>query len=603
MLNPFRNLIRTRQGEYSPGRILAITIISIIFAEVIAMSVIYYLPFLPYIQQTLLDVLIMGLVIFPLLLTLTYKPLFQYIQQHRQSENISQARLRLMLLANTHTLNELLQGTLDELEILTGSTIGFFHFLEADENMLWLQSWSTNTLQKMCTAEGAGSHYRVEDAGVWADCVRQRQPVVHNDYASLLDRKGLPAGHATIVREMAVPIIRHNKVVAIFGLGNKPQDYSSKDVEFVSVLADFAWDIVDRKRAEVKLLKSEEKFRTLVDWTYDWEKWLDPDENIVYNSPSCERITGYTPEDFNADPFLLKRIVHPDDRQAYDEHHKLIHDESAGMVSIEYRIIARDGNEHWIEHICRPLFGSDNRYLGRRISNRDISMRKEAEKEKFEHIKKEATLNRSIQTIQSDIARDLHDTLGQNISYLRMNLEHLSDTQLRDQVQSVKQIQSMVKTANESYELIRTMLSVLQPVNPDDPLKIFTRYADQVSDRTSFQIELSGHENHRHLSPRLGRQLFYIFREALSNIEKYADPVRVSANFNWAENGLTMEISDDGCGFDLEHVQNLGHYGLQFMRERTELMNGIFSIQSAPGQGTTITINVPYEEVSLIALQ
>ena len=523
LITSIRGLVLT-QGQYSPMRILIITIVSIILAEAIAMLVIYNFQFLPYLSQVILDIIIMTVIISPSLYLLTFRPLHQHLQQQRQSESIIKTRLHLMQFANTHTLNELLQMTLDELETLTGSTIGFFHFLEADQNMIWLQAWSTNTLQNMCNAEGEGSHYEVEKAGVWADCIRQRRPVIHNDYASLKDRKGMPEGHATVVREMAIPIIRSNKVVAILGLGNKPEDYTSRDQDLVSTLADFAWDIVERKRVELNLLESEEKFHNLVDWTYDWEKWLDPEENIVYSSPSCERITGFTPAEFIADKDLLKRIVHPDDKQLFLEHHRVIHDESAGPVSIEYRIIARDGSEHWIEHVCRPLFESGNRYLGRRVSNRDISERKQAEKENQEHNQKEGILTQSIRTIQTDIARDLHDTLGQNIGFLRMTLEHLSESKLQDQVQTQKQIQSMIKAANESYDLIRTMLAVLQPGDPIDPVNLFNRYADQVSERSAFQVAISNHGIPRLLSPQQGRQLFYIFREALSNIEKSAKP-------------------------------------------------------------------------------
>ena len=155
-----------------------------------------------------------------------------------------------MQLANTHPMEELLQITLDEIESLTGSKIGFFHFLDADQKTIRLQAWSTNTLQNMCKAEGQGSHYDLEQAGVWADAVRLRKPIIHNNYAALTERKGLPEGHAQIIREMVVPIQRDNKVVAILGLGNKPQDYIANDVELVSTFADFAWDIVDYKRIE-----------------------------------------------------------------------------------------------------------------------------------------------------------------------------------------------------------------------------------------------------------------------------------------------------------------------------------------------------------------
>ena len=136
----------------------------------------------------------------PLIIILSYRPLLKHIAEQERAESIMQVRLRLMQFSVTHTVDELLQDTLDEIEALTGSTIGFFHFLEADQKTLWLQAWSTNTLQNMCNAEGKDSHYSVDDAGVWADCVRQRQPVIHNDYASLAHRKGTPEGHAPIIR-------------------------------------------------------------------------------------------------------------------------------------------------------------------------------------------------------------------------------------------------------------------------------------------------------------------------------------------------------------------------------------------------------------------
>ena len=391
------------QRQFSPGRILAITIGGIALAEVFAMLIVYYLRDWPYYQQVLFDAAVMTAIIFPILYFLSFKPLLLQIRQRYQSESIIQARLRLMQFANTHTLDELLQFALDEIETLTGSTIGFFHFIEADQKTLWLEAWSTNTLQNMCEAEGKDRHYDVEQAGVWADAVRQRQPIIHNNYATLPHRKGIPEGHALIVRELVIPILRDKKVMAILGLGNKPRDFTTNDVEVVSTFADFAWDIVEHKRAENAIRKSEEKFRTFVDWTYDWEKWLDPRGNIVYTSPSCERITGYTSEEIIADPDLLIRMVHPDDRQFYEEHQGNVHDESAGPISIEYRIISRDGSEHWLEHVCRPLFGTDDSYLGRRVSNRDITERKQAEKKISEQNQKELILTQTIQTIQTDI--------------------------------------------------------------------------------------------------------------------------------------------------------------------------------------------------------
>ncbi|MGB7872988.1 MAG: GAF domain-containing protein, partial [Anaerolineales bacterium] len=505
-------------------------------------------------------------------------------------------RLRLMQFAVAHTVDELLQLTLDEIEVLTGSTVSFYHSVEADQNTIVLQAWSTSTLKNMCTAEGKDSHYSVDEAGVWADCIRQRKPVIHNDYVSLAHRKGLPEGHASIVREMVIPILRDGQIVATLGVGNKPQDFTENDVELVSTFADFAWDIIERKQAEDALRESEQKFRTLVDWTYDCEQWVDPQGKIVYISPSCERITGYKPEDFISDSDLLARIVHPDDHNFYKKHHQLVHDETADISSVEYRIIAKDGSEHWIEHNCRPLFGEDNHYLGRRVSNRDITGRKQTEKEIRERDQKENMLTQTIHSMQLEIARDLHDTIGQNIGYLRMKLDHLSETNLTTQSDLKSEITNMLKVTNESYDLIRGTMTVLQSGGLADPLPLFIQYANEIEERSSFKVEVSSQGEPRPLSPNQVRQLFFVFREALSNIEKHARASQVSVKLIWEDVNLDLTIADNGRGFRLDDTQVRNHFGLKFMKERIESLKGVFTVNTVPNKGTRIKITLPYEK-------
>ena len=178
------------------------------------------------------------------------------ITERKQAERVLQARLRMSDYALNHSLEELLTKVLDEAEALTNSRIGFFHFVDADQSTLSLQTWSTKTLSTFCSAEGKGRHYALNKAGVWADCIRKKRPVIHNDYETLPNRKGLPPGHAQVWRELVVPIFRNKLVVAVLGIGNKPSDYTTQEVKILQHLANLAWDIVIRKRAEEDLQKA-----------------------------------------------------------------------------------------------------------------------------------------------------------------------------------------------------------------------------------------------------------------------------------------------------------------------------------------------------------
>jgi len=127
-----------------------------------------------------------------------------------------------------------------------------------------------------------------------------------------------------------------------------------------------------------ELGRSEERFRLIADLSYYWETWRGPDGKYLYISPSCKRITGYTPEEFTRDPDLIKRIAHPADQQKVSTHFSKELDQ-AEIAQAEFRIITRAGEERWISHSCQPVYAADGARLGHRSSNRDFTIRKETE--------------------------------------------------------------------------------------------------------------------------------------------------------------------------------------------------------------------------------
>ncbi len=152
----------------------------------------------------------------------------------------------------------------------------------------------------------------------------------------------------------------------------------NSDNEFTGTQIIFK-DISKSKKAEKALAASELKYHAIADNTFDWEFWETDKHKYIYHSPSCQRISGHPPEDFFRDPSLIEKIIHPDDRQKYNEHHKNETNNYNKHEPIEFRIINSMGEIVWIEHECAPAFSKKSEFLGIRGSNRDCSARKKAE--------------------------------------------------------------------------------------------------------------------------------------------------------------------------------------------------------------------------------
>ncbi|MFA7705717.1 MAG: PAS domain S-box protein [Candidatus Omnitrophota bacterium] len=155
--------------------------------------------------------------------------------------------------------------------------------------------------------------------------------------------------------------------------------FDDKTKKLIGVI-EYARDISRRMEAEEALRISEERFRTIADFTYDWEYWQGIDNRMIYVSPSCERITGYTPDDFMQDPALIERIVYRDDIEKLCKQVKEA-TEKCMKLEVDFRIVNRNGKIVWLSHVCVPIFNKEGKLLGRRASNRDITKNKENEAE------------------------------------------------------------------------------------------------------------------------------------------------------------------------------------------------------------------------------
>jgi diguanylate cyclase (GGDEF)-like protein/PAS domain S-box-containing protein len=166
----------------------------------------------------------------------------------------------------------------------------------------------------------------------------------------------------------------------LFFASARPQPlWTEKDLGALSMFGEVVSNALERRTAEEALRASEERYRTIVDYTYDWESWIGPDGTFLHAGSSCERITGYGPDFFLRDPVFIHRLIHQEDLPLWKDY---MADESrVEGDSIDFRIFRRDGRMRWISQVSRRVHGPDGAFRGLRVSMRDITDRKFMEKQ------------------------------------------------------------------------------------------------------------------------------------------------------------------------------------------------------------------------------
>jgi two-component system, NtrC family, sensor kinase len=179
--------------------------------------------------------------------------MFDEVTERRYYEFILTFRLRILQMAENSSVESLLQTTLDEAERVTQSRIGFVFFVAKDQRSLSLQSISTNTGKVICRKKEKREQLPLDKAGIWAEAVREQRAIMHNYDPPIKHYLGIAKEcEKEVMRELVVPVIRNDRIVAIMGIGNKPVSYDEKDIRWTTILANLTWDIVAKKIAETE---------------------------------------------------------------------------------------------------------------------------------------------------------------------------------------------------------------------------------------------------------------------------------------------------------------------------------------------------------------
>ncbi len=345
------------------------------------------------------------------------------------------------------------------------------------------------------------------------------------------------------------------------------------------------FDISDRKEFEKIVYASEEKYRTLADYTYDWEAWLSPEGMYRYVSPSSERISGYRAEEFLADPELVIRITHPDDRDKIQSHYQGVLYPDTGARQIDYRIITKSGEERWISHICQSVFRDDGTWIGRRENKRDITFRKEIEKA---YQQANIKLNLLSSITRHDVLNQLSVLIGFTDMALEMNRDLEIDIML-------KRVMAAGETISEQISFTRTY----QDIGIQDPV---WQHIPVVISKAAAAIRIATIEVDNALTclevladPLLEKVFFCL----LDNSERHGKRVtrsRFSCRFE--EENLIIVYEDDGIGidpfekgriFDRGFGKNTG-YGLFLAKEILGISGNSITETGTQGEGARFEI-------------
>jgi len=197
------------------------------------------------------------------------------------------------------------------------------------------------------------------------------------------------------------------------------------------------------------------------------------------------------------------------------------------------------------------------------------------------------------------IARELHDDTIQSMIGISRRLEALSTTEQTLPDSAANRIRELQQATSDVINRVRLFSQALRPSTLDylGLLPTLEELIGAINRHDGLRAELWVHGEQRRLSSEVELTLFRIVQEALNNVIKHADAVRVVTVVEMSDSNVTITVQDDGVGFQpstlAEHPATASRLGLLGMQERARLLGGVLSIDSTPGHGTKVTVNVP----------
>lgn len=364
------------------------------------------------------------------------------------------------------------------------------------------------------------------------------------------------------------------------------------------VILSIARDITERKQAEAALQESEEQYRRLVELSPDAISVQVEDEIVFMNSAGVDLFGAAEAEQLNGKS--VWDFVPSEYRQIVEERYRQMRQEGTKVPLIELKLMRLDGTSVDVEVTAIPLTYADKPAI--QAIFRDISERKrteEALQQYAERLRALATrLAEVAEAEQQRLARELHDQVGQNLTALGINLNIVRSQIPKEEAASVRsRLDDSLSLVEQTTERVRDVMADLRPPVLDDYglVTALHWYGEQFARRTDIAVVVDGEEFIPRLAMHVENALFRIVQEALTNVAKHAQAARVLVAIEVENGTLRLIVVDDGIGFDpttLAEPDRGRGWGMLTMAERAEAVGGHCHIESAPGQGTQVIVEV-----------
>lgn len=352
-----------------------------------------------------------------------------------------------------------------------------------------------------------------------------------------------------------------------------------------------------KHRLEMKLKESEEKFRDLFESANDIIAIIDRDGNIMDINRRAADITGFSLGEIRTWNVLSDLII-PDDREEFRD--TILQITEGQRQTCELRWRKQDNNIIILEASLAPRFLPDGSLHSIRCIFRDITRRKEAEENiaKYQELLKAlaSQLSKGEEIERRRIATELHDNIGQNLTYCAIKLgEILQQISSADIDKSIRNIRDVI---DQTIQFARSLTFELSPpILYEIGLKAAVEWlGENFNEKYGLQVNIISSEDSIQLDDGKGTLLFQSVRELLTNVVKHAHTQTVDVSLYKEGRNCGITVKDSGIGFDLSILKQydiIMGFGLFNIRTRLESVGGRLDIEAIPGEGTRVTMLVP----------